>query len=156
MNEDLSVSDASEIIRITKQAVRFAIKAKRLKANICNNQWKIKQDDMLDYLQNRWKIRRNNGIPIFGENEFSINEVAKRSSVPIQRIYYLIRKKFISPKRIKSAYIFDTNEMDRIVEMEEFRRNLKKTIDVKSIKKQKINHKKLKFRRIRLRTAKCL
>jgi hypothetical protein len=117
----LTVSQASKKNGVTRQAIFFAIKMKRLNAKKYNGTFLIAEKDLEEYTKTRYtraKSRKNNEL-IFDKSKgfFSIGEAAKFLNKNYNQIYYLVRMGILKSHRQGSAIVIQDTEIYKYVDM---------------------------------------
>jgi excisionase family DNA binding protein len=111
----LTVSQAAKKNEVTRQAIFFAIKMKRLNAKKENGTWLIAESDLKDYLENKYcrSKSRNEGELIFDKSKgfYSIAEAADYLGKNTNHIYYLVRMGKLKSHRQGSAIVIKDIEL---------------------------------------------
>lgn len=95
-NEYLTLTEAAFRNHSSRPNIFKAIKNKKLKAEMVRGKYKISQDDLEEYKENKWsrsKAQMPNGKYVFDKSlhEYSVAEAAKMLRVSTFHIYYAIR-----------------------------------------------------------------
>lgn len=113
----LTVSQSAKKHGVTRQAIFFAIKMKRLNAKKENNTWLISESDLKDYIDHRYSRSksRKEGQLIFDKSKgyYSITEVAKMLGKNTNHIYYLVRVGKLNSHRQGNAIVIQDIELHR-------------------------------------------
>ena len=111
----LTVSQAAKKNGVTRQAIFFAIKMKRLNAKKDNGTWLIAEKDLEEYIKTRYSRSksRKQGELIFDKSKgfFSISEAAKFLNKNTNQIYYLVRMGILKSHRQGAAIVIQDNEI---------------------------------------------
>ena len=111
----VSITEASHIHNVSRQAIYFAIKEGKLRAIKGSTTWKISTEDLKEYKENKYSRKKSviDGNLLFNDKEglYSINDVAKILQVPVQKIYYAIRLGHLKHHRIRMAYVIKEEDM---------------------------------------------
>ena len=111
----LTMSQAAKKKGITRQAIFFAIKMKRLNARKENNTWLISDRDLEDYFDHKYSRSnsRKEGELIFDKSKgfYSISEAAKFLGKNTNHIYYLVRMGKLKTHRQGSAIVIQDTEL---------------------------------------------
>lgn len=111
----VSISEAANLNKVTRQAIYVAIKLKKLKASKETTRWTINLDDLEAYRNQKYSRMKStfNGEPLFDNNKgfYSVNQVAEMLSVPTQKIYYATRIGLLKAHRKGAAWIIHSNDM---------------------------------------------
>jgi excisionase family DNA binding protein len=119
LSEDLSkvvsITEAARINNVTRQAIYVAIKQKKLKASKGATRWTINLDDLEEYRKQKYSRTKSrfNGELIFDNHKgrFSVNQVAKYLSVPVQKIYYALREGMLKGSRKGAAWVIHVDDV---------------------------------------------
>lgn len=91
----LTISQAAKDHGVTRQAIFFAIKMKRLNASKENDTWLITESDLKEYFENKYSRSKSrvDGELIFDKSKgfYSISEAADFLGKNTNHIYYLVR-----------------------------------------------------------------
>lgn len=106
----LTITEASNKFGLTRQAIFFCIRTKRLEAKKIKGCWKFSVNQWNEYRKNRYNRKFStdeNGDKIYGKEKgvYSPSMVAEMLGVNTQRIYYLIKCKIIPFDRIGHKYL---------------------------------------------------
>lgn len=116
----LTVSEAAQKHNITKQAIFFAIKMKRLSASKENNIWLISQDALKEYFDTKYcrSNSKKEGKLIFDKAKgfYSITEAADFLGKNTNNIYYLVRTGKLKSHRHGTAIIIQDVELYKYAE----------------------------------------
>jgi excisionase family DNA binding protein len=125
----LTMGQAAKINGVTRQAIFFAIKMKRLNAKRENDTWLISESDLKEYNDKKYcrSKSRNDGELIFDKSKgfFSIGEAAKMLNRNTNHIYYLVRMGRLRTHRQGTAIVIKDTELYNHIE---FLRNKKKNL----------------------------
>jgi hypothetical protein len=128
-HKTLTITQASNIYDITRQAIAIAIKSKRLNAVKVKKHWYFTQEDWDKYHNSRYdrkhSVRNGRHIYDIETGVLSPSMIAKEYNVKIQQIYYIIRKNILPYERVGFAYVIKKNEFEKIHKL--FLKNRKKT-----------------------------
>ncbi len=113
----MTVSQAAKVNGVTRQAIHFAIKMKRLNARKDNDTWLIANEDLKEYIETRYsrsKSRRE-GELIFDKQKgyYSINEAAKFLNRNANHVYYLVRLGKLKTQKIGAAIVIQDTELHK-------------------------------------------
>lgn len=117
----LTVSQAAKKNGVTRQAIFFAIKMKRLNAKKYDNTFLITEKDLEEYTKTRYtrsKSRKNDEL-IFDKSKgfFSIAEAAKFLNKNYNQIHYLVRMGILKSHRQGSAIVIQDLEIYKYAEI---------------------------------------
>lgn len=117
----LTVSQSAKKNGVTRQAIFFAIKMKRLNAKKYNGTFLIAEKDLEEYTKTRYtrsKSRKNDEL-IFDKSKgfFSISEAAKFLNKNYNQIHYLVRMGVLKSHRQGSAIVIQDTEIYKYVDM---------------------------------------
>ncbi len=117
----VSITEAAEINKVTRQAIYVAIKLNKLKATKESTRWTINVSDLEEYRRQKYSRTKSvfNGELLFDNNKgiFSINQTARMLSVPVQKIYYATRKGVLKASRKGVAWVVDAQDIKSYREM---------------------------------------
>lgn len=111
----LTISQAAKKNGITRQAIFFAIKMKRLTAKRINDTWLVSESDLKEYAESKYSRSksRNEGDLIFDKSKgfYSISEAAKYLGKNTNHIYYLVRMGKLQSHRQGTAIVIKDTEL---------------------------------------------
>lgn len=117
----LTVSQAAKNQGVTRQAIFFAIKMKRLNASKENDTWLISESDLKEYFDNKYcrSKSRKQGELIFDKNKgfYSITETAEFLGKNTNHIYYLVRMGKLKSHRQGTAIVIQDIELYKYAEL---------------------------------------
>ena len=117
----VSISQAAELNRVSRQAIYIAIKLNKLKAQKTSKRWTIHLDDLDEYKKHKYSRAKSTykGELLFDNDSgfYSVNQVAKMLKVPPQKIYYATRIGLMKAQRKGAAWVIHTSDV------EEYRKN---------------------------------
>lgn len=118
----LTVTEAAYLNNVTRQAIIFAIKMKRIPARKENDTWLISMQDLKNYNKTRYSrtLSKRNGELIFDKKKgfFSAQEAAKILRKNIQQIYYLVRMGRIKAHRQGTAIVIKESDLQEFFDRE--------------------------------------
>ena len=116
----VSITVAARINNVTRQAIYVAIKQKKLRASKGATRWTINLDDLDEYRRQKYSRTKSrfDGELIFdnGRGRFSVNQVAKVLSVPVQKIYYALREGMLKGSRKGAAWVIHVDDVQEYKE----------------------------------------
>lgn len=106
----MTIKEVCEELGVTLSAVSLSIRQKKLNPTQIGNKWYFTKEELERYKAKRYKrteSRHPNGEMIYdkSKNYYSVPEVAKMFSVPVLRVYRLIRNKKLNSFRVASAHV---------------------------------------------------
>lgn len=117
----LTVSQAAKKNGVTRQAIFFAIKMKRLNAKKENDTWLIADTDLKQYSESKYcrSKSRKEGELVFDKSKgfYSIAEAAKLLGKNTNHIYYLVRMGTLKSHRQGSAIVIQDIELHQYAEL---------------------------------------
>ena len=126
MKNYFTITEAAEYLGVTRQAVYVSIKKRRIKAQIINRWWRIKNQDLIFWKENRFNHnhrRDAQGNYLFDNiKTFSTATAAKLISEKLditfteQRLYYLLRGGIIKHYLYGKTKIIKIEDIDKYVE----------------------------------------
>lgn len=122
LKEMLTITQASQMLHITRQGVFVAIKKRGLKATRSGQKWYIHKKDLRDYLKLKYSREKSefNGEPLFDVEKgyYSVNHLCKLLACDPQAIYYRIRIGRIQAIKKGGAIVVLREEVERVYESE--------------------------------------
>lgn len=119
----LTLSQASKLFGVTRQALWMAINKGLLKGVMYKGSWIIDRDDLIEYESLKYSRERSrfNGMPLYDKEkgELSIHEAARLIGERPQRLYYLIRKGAIPAARKGSVIVIEYETLKKIYGLEQ-------------------------------------
>lgn len=114
-NKFVSITEASKLNNVTRQAIYIAIKLNKLKATKKTTRWTISLADLEEYRRQKYSRSKSvfNGELIFDNNKgfYSVGQVAQILNVPAQKIYYATRVGLLKAQRKGAAWVIHTSDM---------------------------------------------
>lgn len=115
----LSINDAARKMGITRQAVYIALKKGPLKGFVKGCRWFIHLKDLEHYQAFKYSREYSkdaNGNLIYDKAKgyYSPLQAANLFRVPLQRIYYLLRMKYLKSKREGSRYVIHIDDLKQV------------------------------------------
>lgn len=111
----VSITEAAELNKVTRQAIYVAIKLNKLKATKETTRWTIDLSDLEAYRQQKYSRAKSvfNGELLFDNQRgyFSVNQVAQMLNVPAQKIYYATRIGQLKAHRKGAAWVINVGDM---------------------------------------------
>lgn len=111
----VSITEAAQLNKVTRQAIYVAIKLKKLKATKEASRWLINVDDLMDYRKQKYSRTRSmyQGELLFDNNKgyYSVNQVAKMLNVPAQKLYYATRAGYLKAFRKGAAWVIHADDV---------------------------------------------
>ncbi len=111
----VTITEASKINNVTRQAIYVAIKQKKLKAHKDSTRWTIDLNDLENYRNQKYSRTKSlyNGELLFDNQKgfYSVNQVAKILGVPAQKIYYATRVGLLKAIRKGAAWVIHSNDV---------------------------------------------
>ncbi len=115
-----TMAQAAKKNGVTRQAIFFAIKMKRLNARRENNTWLVSGKDLKDYVENKYsrQASKKQGQLVFDKSKgfYSIGEAAKFLNKSTNQVYYLVRMGKIKTHRQGGAIVIHKEELYKICE----------------------------------------
>jgi excisionase family DNA binding protein len=116
----LTVSQAAKKHGVTRQAIFFAIKMKRLNARKENETWLIAASDLKDYYESKYSRARSikEGKLIFDKDQgfYSISEAADILGKNMNHVYYLVRMGKLKTHRQGTAIVIQDTELQNYLD----------------------------------------
>ncbi|MFI0477791.1 MAG: helix-turn-helix domain-containing protein [Candidatus Rhabdochlamydia sp.] len=116
----LTISQAAKKHGVTRQAIFFAIKMKRLNATKENDTWLLSEKDLKEYSKNKYcrSNSRKEGELIFDKSKgyYSITEAAKFLGKNTNHIYYLVRMGTLKSHRQGASIVIQDVELHKYAE----------------------------------------
>lgn len=125
MERMLTLSQSADSLGISTQALYLAIRKGRIPTVLVDEKNRsfsqrkyIKWGDLIEYRKNRYnrELREKNGKLIFDHEKglYSPKQLAEATGKPLQRIYYLMRMKFLKYSRNGCSYVIDIKDFEKI------------------------------------------
>jgi len=113
--EVVSITEAAQINKVTRQAIYVAIKQKKLKASKDATRWTIHLNDLDEYRKNKYSRTKSTfaGELLFDncKGYYSINQAAQFLKVPAQKIYYATRVGLLKAHRKGAAWVIHIDDI---------------------------------------------
>lgn len=107
----VSIQEAADLRKVTRQAIYVAIYINRLKAHKEGNHWRINLKDLEDYDNSLFsrEFTRCDGELVYDPSKgiLSIDQAHKLLGVPKQKLYYATRKGYLRASRKKSSWVIN-------------------------------------------------
>ena len=120
--EPITITQASQELNVTRQAVFLAIKMQRLVAFKHDHRWLILKSDLNHYVNNKYsrKLSRREGALIFDrkKGQYSINDVSNILKVDQNRVYYLVRLGKIKTSRSGGNIVILHEDLRKFIDKE--------------------------------------
>jgi excisionase family DNA binding protein len=114
-DNQVSITEAAKISKVTRQAIYVAIKQNKLSAKKDDKHWSIKIADLEAYHETKYcrSKSRHNGELIFDNSRgcYSVNQVANLLNVPAQKIYYALRTEMLKSTRKGAAWVIHMSDI---------------------------------------------
>ena len=111
----VTITEASKLNGVTRQAIYVAIKQKKLKACKDTTRWTIDVADLENYRKQKYSRTKSmfDGELVFDNTKgfYSVNQVAKMLGVPAQKIYYATRVGLLKAIRKGAAWVIHANDV---------------------------------------------
>jgi hypothetical protein len=111
------ITGAALYMRVSRQAIYWAIRNNKLKAKLLDGKWAIIITDIEEYMNRRYNRHYSiqNGELLFDPNkgELSVKQAAGLLEISIQRLYYYLNKGMIPGLRKNKAWVVMDNEVEK-------------------------------------------
>jgi len=129
--ENVTVPKAAAYLNRTKELVYQAIHSKKMPATKNGKAWTINIKDIETYKQNRYKREFSSfkGKLKFDKShgEHSVVDVSKILSLPIQKVYYMLRTNKLRSIRKGCSYVINTKDIqDCHFEIREYKKRMQR------------------------------
>jgi len=119
MEKEVTITEASDALQISRQAVYVAILKKRILAEKKAGRWIIESKSLQDYRDHRFcrsKSRREDGDLVYRpeRGEYSARQIAEKFDVPVARLYHLMRNNRIPHYRHNAAYVIEVQDWEAL------------------------------------------
>ena len=115
-NEYYDIAQLAHKVKLTRQAVHTAIYSGRLKARKIGNKYFIDVSDARHWIKNKHKnsYKIFDGKPLYDpeKGRYSIAQASKIAKIPRARIYYIINRKYFTPKKCDKKIVLDDKNID--------------------------------------------
>lgn len=112
----VSITEASRINKVTRQAIYITIKLGKLRARKESTRWTINVNDLKAYRDEKYSRSKStfNGELIFNNDKgyYSVNQVAQMLNIPAQKIYYATRIGYMKAQRKGSAWVIHSDDVE--------------------------------------------
>ena len=108
----LTILEASDYLKVSRQAVYIAIQKKRIKANKVNGKFLISERMLDDYRKTKHDRRISLKLT---DKEFTTKDAAKLMGIGKSALYYMIRGGGVKSHRRGFAYIITQKEIDNFL-----------------------------------------
>ncbi len=116
----MTISEAARRNRVSRQAIYFAIKMKRLEAVQEGGAWLVSTEQLKKYIKTKYcrSKSRVEGELIFDKNKgyYSISEVAKILRRSLNQVYYLVRLGKIKTHRQGGNIVIKESDLESFIE----------------------------------------
>jgi len=115
-NEDkfVSITEAAQINKVTRQAIYVAVQNGKLPAHKHLTRWMIKISDLEEYKRNKYSRKKSmyKGELLFDNAKgfYSVNDTAKKLGIKPQKIYYATRIGLLKASRRGSAWVIHIDD----------------------------------------------
>jgi len=113
-----TITGAALFMRVSRQAIYWAIRNGKLKAELVNGKWNIVIRDIEEYMVKRYNrlFSTFDGSLLFDpkKGERSVKQAAGLLDVSIHRIYYYLTKGIIQGIRKNKTWVIHDSEIERI------------------------------------------
>lgn len=111
----LNVSQSAYILGVSSQAIRVAIKHKKMSAVKQNKRWKISLDQIEEYRRNKYSRKKSmfNGCLLFDKSkgEYSVTEVSELLNCDAQHIYNACRNNKIKTTKKNKSWVIHVDDL---------------------------------------------
>ena len=114
----LTITEAAELGRVTRQAVYQQITSKKIHATKWAGIWLIELKDFHAYQKSKYcrdKSKRTDGSLKFDhqKGQYSVSQLSKMFSQDLNRIYYLLRTNHLKYERVGSSYVVLIEDLEK-------------------------------------------
>ena len=128
----VSITEAANLSKVTRQAIYVAIKLNKLKATKSTTRWTIHVNDLEDYRNQKYSRMKSifDGELLFDNEKgfFSINQVAEMLKVPTQKIYYATRIGVLKAHRKGAAWVIHSEDMKEYQEKHMMKKAIRRKV----------------------------
>lgn len=128
----VSITEAANLSKVTRQAIYVAIKLNKLKATKSTTRWTIHVNDLEDYRNQKYSRMKSifDGELLFDNEKgfFSINQVAEMLKVPTQKIYYATRIGVLKAHRKGAAWVIHSEDMKEYQEKHMLKKAIRRKV----------------------------
>lgn len=117
----MTVLEAAKILKVTPQTIHIAIRKGKILAKPRKHRrekYEIDPESLHSYPEKKYNLmwrEDENGVKLYGEDKINPPKLAKLCSVPVQMVYYLLRKGTISYIRKGASYVISLKEGEKAV-----------------------------------------
>jgi len=113
----MNVIAASRYLGVSRQAVYIAISKNKINANKINGKYAISERMLDEYRKNKYNRRISLKMK---DNEFTVNDITKKTRIGKGTLYYMIRSGVIKSHRKGCAYIIKEKDFDEFIKFHPF------------------------------------
>lgn len=114
-SKSVSIGEAAQVNKVSRQAIYIAIKNNKLKAKKDSTRWTITLDDLEEYRKYKYSRTKSmfNGELLFdnAKGYYSVSQTAKILGIPAQKIYYATRVGLLKAARKGAAWVIHMNDI---------------------------------------------
>lgn len=107
----LTVQEAAKYLKISSQGIYIAIKKGRIPTVRWGQQRFISKPHLDKYRKSKWKRESTYNK---SKGEISVVEGAKRLKIPVQKLYYLMRRGIVPYTKKGRAYILNKETLKKV------------------------------------------
>lgn len=132
----LSIPEAAKFLCVSRQAIRQAIRLKRLRGIKPDGyHWAFSIDQLNEYKNTHYsrKVSKFNGALLFDKSkgEYSVDEASDLLDCSVQHLYYACRKNKIKTKKKGYAWVIhidDINEYRKVMKIRKKKNSFQKRV----------------------------
>ena len=114
-SKSVSIVEAAQVNKVSRQAIYVAIKSNKLKAKKTPTKWMIDLDDLEEYRKYKYSRTKSmfNGELLFdnAKGYYSVSQTATILGTPAQKIYYATRVGLLKATRKGAAWVIHMNDI---------------------------------------------
>jgi excisionase family DNA binding protein len=114
----MTINEVLDRVRISRQAIYFAIHSKKLKAMKIGGRLYIDEGDLIEYRNNLYSRDKSmfKGDLLYdvSQGTYSLKRAAEYLGIKYGQLYHFARKKKIKHERKRTAWIFKKEDLDNL------------------------------------------
>ena len=114
----ITLAQAAEYLKITRQSVLLAVRHQKLKPSKSGDLWYFKRSVLEEFKHKKFtreELRRKNGILVFNpqEGKFSVPQVAQMYGIKKNRVYHCIRHNMLNCSKVGGTHVIHIDDFDK-------------------------------------------
>lgn len=113
MSKKLTAPEAASALKISLTMLYIHIKSGRLKAEKNGKRWVITQDQIDDFIRNKY-IHLKAGDLLLGGDKMSITQACYEGNLSYQSIYYHLRRGRVPHEVVEGRYVITRDTLNKL------------------------------------------